>query len=498
MPRKKERKSGENENKLNPASPKTKAGIDDKEKRAYVMQIGFLNEELERFQIKCDQLEKQNKSLIAQYSTLDAEKKDITEYLKRSVSEREEELQELQERLETDQQASAQERHALQLESSHLSQELQELQDRIQKNATLAQRLADLEELQRQKDDLMSTVENLEKQLERQREQHKDELHSLEMKVLLEKRRLEEEMESEVAAMLAKVEHLVELKLPERTRCVLQENTQLKVRFSQLCEVARSLQEENASLREHQRRLRIDTEILEQTVRQTARISCRRRKEALQLTGRLQQLQEDVQGKQQQLEELQEENTRVLAQMEALRPDRVALSAERSRNQLEAKLKEERRRRNRMKSIMQEAANTLRLALKEAPAETQEADPVPRWRRTLQNLQDLLDPQTLSCCSADRGSEPREQSLDPGWASRVQPSRGSGLGAKASLCRAGAASCSSLVPLHRKPTTQKSRSSANLSLSSVGFLTAKPSGHNFLQINPKNTRKEFIIEEKYI
>lgn len=51
------------------------------------------------------------------------------------------------------------------------------------------ERLSSLEEFQKQKDKLMSHMESLEKQLAAQREEHKDDIHSLEMKALLEKKR---------------------------------------------------------------------------------------------------------------------------------------------------------------------------------------------------------------------------------------------------------------------------------------------------------------------
>lgn len=50
-------------------------------------------------------------------------------------------------------------------------------------------RLADLEEFQKQKEQLMSNMESLEKQLSSQEEKHKATIHSLEMKALLEKKR---------------------------------------------------------------------------------------------------------------------------------------------------------------------------------------------------------------------------------------------------------------------------------------------------------------------
>ncbi|XP_027889371.1 cilia- and flagella-associated protein 157-like isoform X2 [Xiphophorus couchianus] len=460
MPRKKERKSGENKEKLNSASITTKAGFDEKEKRLYLIQIGYLNEELERFQIKCGELQKQNNILISQCVD-----KDITAYMKHSLSEKEGELAELQERLEGERHTSVQEKRSLQLEQGQLRRELQARIDKLEeKNTALAGKLCDLEEFQRQKDGLATNMQNLEKQLERQKEEHKDEIRNLEMKAQLEKRRLEEELEREVAAMSAQVQHLVEQKLPEATRSVLQENSELQSLLGRLSAVSRSLQRENAALRERKKQLSIDTDILEETLRRAARAGCMRQKDVQQLTGELQRLQQDDREKRQQLERIQAEQARVLADMEALRLDRAALSAEWSRsqserNQLQVKLAEERKRRSMMKSILQEAAYALRQALKEAPAEQQEVDGAPQWRQLLQNLQEVLDRQAGSCSSAERLSGSQASPRAENRSFQSQPSRHRthescvvsqpGPKPRGAICRSGAASCSSLLPLHR-------------------------------------------------
>uniref|UniRef100_A0A3Q2D6B0 Cilia- and flagella-associated protein 157 n=1 Tax=Cyprinodon variegatus TaxID=28743 RepID=A0A3Q2D6B0_CYPVA len=328
MPRKKERKSDKNKKKLNLASPLTKASP---------ISSLFSPSLSSRFQIKCAELEKQNKLLISQYSSLDTEKKDVTEYLKRTLSEKEDEADDLLQRLEAQRQAAVQEKQSLQLKHDKLRQELDaQINELNEKNAVLGEKLVDLEEFQRQKDELMIKLQNLEKQLECQQEKHKDEIHSLEMKDLLEKRKLE--MESEVAAMSSKVQLLVEQKLPEKIRSVLQENTELKTRLSKLSEATESLLEENTSLRERRRQLSVDNDILEQTVRETSRIT-----KGSAVT---------------------EPKSWCVSRL-----DRASLSAEWSssrmeRNQLEVKLKDERRRKNRMRSIMQDAANSLLQVLK--------------------------------------------------------------------------------------------------------------------------------------
>lgn len=51
-------------------------------------------------------------------------------------------------------------------------------------------RLAGLEEFQEHEEQLMSNMESLERQLASQKEEHKAAIHSLEMKALMEKKRL--------------------------------------------------------------------------------------------------------------------------------------------------------------------------------------------------------------------------------------------------------------------------------------------------------------------
>uniref|UniRef100_A0A3P8SLU7 Cilia- and flagella-associated protein 157 n=1 Tax=Amphiprion percula TaxID=161767 RepID=A0A3P8SLU7_AMPPE len=376
MPKKKEKKTGEKQeetkktpNKSSSETPADKTSADDKEKDLYLTQIKYLTEQLERYQQKCDELERQKKDLISQSSTLEKEKKDIVEYLKRSLLEKEDEVDELSERLENQRRAADQDKDALQLQHNHMRKELQDRMDELTKeNTTLVERLSSLEEFQRQKAELMSNMESLEKQLENQKEKHKDDIHSLEMKTLLEKRRLEQEMKDHVAVMAAEVQQLVDQKVPETTRSVLRENVEVKNHLSLLSEQTRVLMEENAALRGRKSRLSVDVDILEQMLSETSRTSCIRKKVVEQLTEKCQQLQTEQKESRQQLEQLQNKHTADLAEMETLRWDRASLSEQCSKtraevSRLEAELQEERRRRSRMKSIMEEAADNLRQAL---------------------------------------------------------------------------------------------------------------------------------------
>ncbi|XP_032370898.1 cilia- and flagella-associated protein 157 [Etheostoma spectabile] len=507
MPKKKDKKSGDKQDEAKKTSKKEssaasadKTGSDDKERDLYLTQIRYLNEQLERYQPKCDQLERQKNDLNFQYSALEKEKKDIVEYLKRSLIKKEDEVDELTELLESQRQAADNDRDSLQLQHSLLRQELQ---DRIEElnaeNTTLVMRLANLEEFQKQKEQLTSNMESLEKQLANQNEEHKAAIHSLEMKALLEKTRLEKEMESHVAAMAAEVQHLVDQKLPETTRLALQENSEVKAQISQLSEQTRVLMEENSALRDRKSRLSVDVDILEKMLSEMSRKSCIRKKVVEQLTEKCQQLQAELKDCKRELEQLQTKHTGVLAEMEALRQDRTSLSEQCSENRAkvsgqEAELQQERKRRSRMKSIMQEAAITLRQALMDAPTDhVSEGDSVVQWKQLMEKLLVVLDRPTPTNTTAEKDKLDEQQTSDPAAVRDVtlNPAlsfqfelaryRPGDLGLvprpalKHKLSRMGAAvSSTTHVPLHRKPSSQKTASSNNQTHSIVGNLLSKP------------------------
>lgn len=69
------------------------------------------------------------KDYNSRFSSLETEKKDVVEYLKHSLLDKEEEVEELIERMKNNQHVADEDREALQLQHS---QESQELHDRIE------------------------------------------------------------------------------------------------------------------------------------------------------------------------------------------------------------------------------------------------------------------------------------------------------------------------------------------------------------------------------
>ncbi|KAI3371952.1 hypothetical protein L3Q82_006826 [Scortum barcoo] len=334
----------------------------------------------------------------------------------------------------------------------------------------------------------MSNMESLERQLAAQKKEHEAEIHSLEMKALLEKTRLEKEMQSHVAAMEAQVQHLVNQKIPETTRSALQQNAEFKAQMNQLSEQTQVLMGKNSALRDRKSRLSVDVDILEQMLSETSRQSCIRKKVVEQLTEKCQQLQAELKGCRQELEQLQTEHTRVLDEMEALRLDRASLSEQRSKNRAEAgrlgaELQEERSRRSRMKSIMREAAVTLRQALMDA-ATQQDSDvdsAALQWKQLMQKLLVVLDGPTLTKSTTETSdlaaSRAGIMNSDLSFQFELARYRPGDLGFvprptlkdKRVLSRTGAGSSVTYMTLHRRPSSHKSAGSVNLKDSAIGL-----------------------------
>ncbi|XP_058492601.1 cilia- and flagella-associated protein 157-like isoform X2 [Solea solea] len=405
MPKKKEKKSSDNrdeEKKTTQRSAAQTSGSDDREKTLYLTQIRYLNEQLERYQQKCDDLERQKKDCDSQYSALETEKKDIVTYLKRSVFEKEEETEQLLERLESQRQAAEKDREDLKLQHEHLRQELQNrIEDLNQENRSLVTRLTSLEEFQSQKNQLMSNMESLEKKLNSEMEDHKANIHSLELKALMQKNRLEKEMESHVAAMEVEMQQQVDQKVPEMSRLALRENAEVRVQFIQLTEQAQVLMMENSGLQGRVSQLSADVGNLEQMLSKLSRKSCVRKKVVEQLTEKCQQLQVELKDFREEHQQLQTEHQQILDEMKTLRHECSSLSAQCSRNtgevtRLEADLQEVRRARSRLRSIIQEAAVALRQALMGAPTDLNSAAEasVMQWKQLMQTVMMVLSSST--------------------------------------------------------------------------------------------------------
>ncbi|KAM4746608.1 cilia- and flagella-associated protein 157 [Anableps anableps] len=114
-----------------------KTSLENEDRSLFLVQIRYLEEELERYQLTCEELKKQNQELLSHQNELEKEKKDKTERLKRYVAAKEKRMDELREELVTQIRTAEQSRESLRLEHIWMKQQLQEQIDELQSEIEL-------------------------------------------------------------------------------------------------------------------------------------------------------------------------------------------------------------------------------------------------------------------------------------------------------------------------------------------------------------------------
>ncbi|KAG7217797.1 hypothetical protein INR49_020893 [Caranx melampygus] len=125
-----------------------KLGCDEKEKSLYLVQIWYLEEQLERCLLRCDELEKEHQDLRSQYSILEKDKKSVTGKLKCTVAAKQKKAEELAEELEKQQHQTELEREALKLQHRQEVEEVEE--QRIQMESDIKTQAVNMEEQKEQ------------------------------------------------------------------------------------------------------------------------------------------------------------------------------------------------------------------------------------------------------------------------------------------------------------------------------------------------------------
>ncbi|XP_023126489.1 cilia- and flagella-associated protein 157-like isoform X2 [Amphiprion ocellaris] len=153
----------------------------DKEKSLYLTQVRYLDEQLERLQLKCDELTKHNQKLLSQINALQEDKKDICDYLQHSSAAKDEKAAELAERLEVRLHNDKQKQEVLELQLNQQQQNLQEEVDLLQAECR-KQEVSEQQLFQH-----LSELQSLRKQLDSQREEREAAKQNLCFAELMEK-----------------------------------------------------------------------------------------------------------------------------------------------------------------------------------------------------------------------------------------------------------------------------------------------------------------------
>ncbi|XP_043966851.1 cilia- and flagella-associated protein 157-like [Gambusia affinis] len=178
-----------------------------REKSLFLTQISFLDEQLEKFQLQCDDLKEQKKDIILKSGALQKDTNDILEYLQHYLSVLERDEEELKAKVEKQLQGDRQKTESLE---QLLSTERQELQDKL--------------------DQLSSDRDNQAARIEEQRLQLAEQERKINMKKTLDKELifLERHQAAEINKMYMEKREIIDVmnSIRQRVKAMIQEETE--------------------------------------------------------------------------------------------------------------------------------------------------------------------------------------------------------------------------------------------------------------------------------
>ncbi|XP_023149045.2 cilia- and flagella-associated protein 157-like [Amphiprion ocellaris] len=316
----------------------SKIGSKDQEKSLYLVQIRYLEEQLEGCQLKCDKLEAQNQELVSEYDALEKDKKNSTEHLKCLMMAKRKKVSELWEELQKQQRTAKQDEEALKLKHQQQMEKLQQLRDEME-----SKRRIQASKLEEQ----LKEAETLQKQLLIDKEEEEAAIHHRQAEEALKRERMLTSIEKFVEAVAEEQEEWRLLqRAKEQHSCRLKQLPCLQSQAERLTKERDALQDKEVELSRE----------LDEVKKDTLKMNTLKPK----LNKELQQIKKEYQQLVAEIRDGDVAQQHTADQTEGLRQRLNSVSekfAQKSSklDQLEAELQRERSRKTELEGIKQEA-----------------------------------------------------------------------------------------------------------------------------------------------
>ncbi|XP_040818689.1 cilia- and flagella-associated protein 157 [Ochotona curzoniae] len=415
--------------------------LSEETREFFLIQIRDLEDRLARYQRKWDELAVQDKLSRQEFEQLANSKKEIVAFLKRTLSQRVDEITDLNEQLQNLQLAKELEKDAFEAQLAQVRHEFQETKDQLTtENIVLGGKLASLEEFRLQKEELTEKFMVLEDQLRRQETEYRDSMYKLEKKSVLDKDRLQKEITQRVNLVASEFRRTATKQMWETTKRAILENNSVTLQLAKMSRQGMHLLQENERLRGSQGELGQQLQLLQDGHETMARRSRGHQKVILMLMEKCRKQQEDTAEVRQLrllLRHLEQNFAQLQKDIVALRSQKdqmdVQLSQQKGEAQrLQQELSQEQELRARLEVILARATAFLRDILQmQAEGDDGDFDVVFQLQRKemLQQLLALLSsamvhtPQVAVC----RRQEAQPHGMAPGSRLSIQPPRAQAL-----------------------------------------------------------------------
>uniref|UniRef100_A0A8C3WQT7 Cilia- and flagella-associated protein 157 n=1 Tax=Catagonus wagneri TaxID=51154 RepID=A0A8C3WQT7_9CETA len=267
--------------------------INEEIREFYHIQIRDLEDRLAWYQRKWDEMVVQEKLFRQEFEQLATNKKEIVAFLKRTLNQRVDEITDLNEQLQSLQLAKEMEKDAFEAQLAQVRHEFQETKDQLTtENIILGGKLAALEEFRLQKEELTEKFMLMEEQLQKQEREHKDYVHDLEKKSVLDKDRLRKEIIQRVNMVATEFRKVATSQMWDTTKRAILENNTMTLQLAKISQQGLKLLQENEQLRGTQDNLCQQLELLENSQKVMARHSRGHQKIILMLTEKCREQQQ--------------------------------------------------------------------------------------------------------------------------------------------------------------------------------------------------------------
>ncbi|XP_076823875.1 cilia- and flagella-associated protein 157-like [Clavelina lepadiformis] len=296
--------------------------LNELSKEYFLIQVKDLEQRLARYQKKCDELSISNTEYEEKHKQLVQDRKEIVDFLKKSLEQRQDEISDLHDRLLGLQQAKDAEKESYENQLSHLKREFQEVRDQLtSENMILGGKLSSLEEFKVQKEDLMKKFADMEEKLQTQEKNHQEIIYNLEKKAVVGKDRLKKEMVLRVNTVAAEFRKVSNKQMADTTKRNIRENVSINAQLAKMSEKTKELVQENDELREKEKNYKMQMELLEATQEELAKKNHSNLKVLKMMTARTRQQEailEELEARDQEYLQLEEESSQIRQENEDL------------------------------------------------------------------------------------------------------------------------------------------------------------------------------------
>ncbi|CAH1407582.1 unnamed protein product [Nezara viridula] len=198
------------------------------EKEFYVLEITNLNRTIARLRTVCAELENENDDCKKKYKTLDQDRNDVIAYLKKSLTQKQDEIVDFTNRLEAMLKEKKTEIQKFETKIQEMERKYNDMSSTLTAEITLLNgKLNSLEEFKLQKDCMIKKYLDLEETLKKEAERHLEKETIIENQSLIHKESMRLDIEKKLLNLSINLQKDTQYRIAETTQNVVKENIAL-------------------------------------------------------------------------------------------------------------------------------------------------------------------------------------------------------------------------------------------------------------------------------